>query len=198
MLLLSRKIKKKLYIPSKQEASMVKDQKTRNKGEHGQRPDFQHYLVFLVLEVVPTQPKDGHTLGRIVNVLHAYCAYCTAGLGNCYHCVKALWLQYHHWGEGRCTPKPVTMDFCLWLENTQQSYNSKNPIWQAYPKKLPTSLEEAERRAKRKIYRNSTSGISGRFDPYADVSKSEKAKDTKRFDVKYNPHMEKLFKLLRK
>jgi hypothetical protein len=178
---------------------MMKDGKTRNKGEHGERPDFQQYLVFLVLELEPTkQAEAGHTLGRVVSVLHAYCAYCTAGLGNCYHCVKALWLQYHHWGEGRTTPRPVTMDFCVWLDNNRHTYNSKNPIWESRPKRLPTTIEEAERRANNKVYRNSTAGVSGRFDPYETFSTSLAAKDPLRFTIDHNPKVAAFFKILRK
>jgi hypothetical protein len=190
--------KKKFYVLSKQEASMCKDDKTRNKVQHGERPEFKQYVVFMVLEVEPTEQKDGHTLGRIVDVKIAYCPYCTAGLGNCYHCVKALWLQYHHWGEGRKTDKPVTMDFCVWLKSTQEAYNSKNAIWEVRPTRLPTSLEEASRRAKNVVYRNCSAGVSSRYDPWGSNPKSAKAKKGDRFCVENNPHMDAFLKALRK
>ena len=46
--------KTKMYVLSKQEGSMKKDEKTRKDGKHGEGPSFQNSLVFLVLEVVPT------------------------------------------------------------------------------------------------------------------------------------------------
>jgi hypothetical protein len=191
--------KSKLYLLSKQEASYSKDEKTRSKVEHGERPEFKQYLLFLVLEVEPTGAKYGHTLGKIVDICHAYCAYCTAGLGNCYHCVKALWLQYHHWGEDRKTQRPVTMDFCTWLQAKRNSHNSMDAIWEVGPMRLPTSIEEAEKRSKRPVYRNSTSGVCGNFTASDhNEARSAPRKDPKLFDITYNPHLSKLFKSLRK
>jgi hypothetical protein len=79
---------------SKQLASMKKDETTRKKVEHSERPLLYPYLVFLVLEVVPTMlAMEKHECGRVARVLHTYCASsCTAGFGSCIHGAAGMWV----------------------------------------------------------------------------------------------------------
>jgi len=93
----------KFYALSKQRASMVKDESTRSKTDAGERPELKLYLVLMVWGITATTlEEDGHTLGRISNIIVSYCAACTAGLGGtCIHCSMCSYTQYHCWGEGR-------------------------------------------------------------------------------------------------
>jgi hypothetical protein len=96
---------------------MKKDETTRKKVEHGERPLLYPHLVFLVLNVVPTMlARDKHECGHIARVLHSYCIACTAsGLGSCIHGAAGLWVQRHHWDKDRNIEKPSTIKFCAWL-----------------------------------------------------------------------------------
>ena len=61
---------KSIYIVSKQRASQVRDENTRNKTGIGEKPKLAEYLVMMQLLVQPTTFKShGHTLGLILHVM---------------------------------------------------------------------------------------------------------------------------------
>eukprot|EP00978_Attheya_sp_CCMP212_P022797 scaffold68574_cov83-Attheya_sp.AAC.1 len=163
--------KKLLYILSKCRASMSTDEKTRPQTGMGERPKRAEYLVILQLLVEPTNvDRDGHSLGRITRIVQGYCASCCAGMGLCYHKALVLYMQYHHWGEGRPTPKPATIANCGWIAGSHGARSAKvtEPASNLACEKLPRTLEDAEERNNKKNRkRNVTSGLSGVYDIYA-------------------------------
>lgn len=72
----------KLYVLSKQKASMTKDESTRKKVAAGERPDFKLYLVLMVLGIEKTtHVEDGHVFGRITHIIVSYCGACVCWNG---------------------------------------------------------------------------------------------------------------------
>ena len=104
-----------MFIISKQRASQVRDEKTRNKTAPGEKPKLAEYLVMIQLLVQPTTIEShGHTLGIMTHVMRSYCATCKAGCGMFYHRALLHWMKHLHWGEYRPTdPKACNVDFLL-------------------------------------------------------------------------------------
>jgi 5'-3' exonuclease len=176
--------KTKFYVISKQRASMSKDAKTRKEVEPGERPKHDEYLIVMVFGVDrTTQEVDGHTLGRLSHIILSYCAACTAGLGGtCIHCSQTMWTQYHHWGEQRHTPRPVTMAECNWLKPTAKPIAATRPTFEMAIQKKSRTIAEAEKRAtNNEIYRNINHGIDAQYDVYSSAAKRLKAFDPSRF-----------------
>ena len=114
-----------IYVISKQRTSQNHDEKTRNKTKPGEKPKFREYLVIVQIAMTPTTDLSrGHTLGLCSHVMRSYCAACKAGCGMCYHRASLLWMQYLHWGEGRPTPKPSTIDFATWVPGSNAKSRS--------------------------------------------------------------------------
>ena len=106
----------KAFILSKAQASMKKDEKTRNDTNEGEMPEKQQYLVIMELIYKPSDEiEDGHSLGIFVRMGRLYCAGCIAGQGSCRHRSESLWHQYHHWTEDRLgIDRPSTLGVCGW------------------------------------------------------------------------------------
>ena len=114
-----------IYVISKQRASQNHDEKTGDKTKPGEKPKFREYLVIVQIAMTPTTDLSrGHTLGLCSHVMRSYCAACKAGCGMCYHRASLLWMQYLHWGEGRPTPKPSTIDFATWVPGSNAKSRS--------------------------------------------------------------------------
>ena len=92
----------KAFILSKAQASMARDEKTRNDTDEGEPPEKQQYLVIMELIYKPSDEiEDIHSLGVFVRMGRSYCVRCIAGQGSCHHRSERLWYQYHHWTEDR-------------------------------------------------------------------------------------------------
>ena len=116
-----------IYIISKQQVSMIRDEKTHNQTAMGKRSKFGEYLVMMQIGVHPTTIEShGHTLGVVGHAMHSYCASCKAGCVMCYHRGLLIWMQYLHFDEGRPTPKPVTISFCSWVPSSRSKRNCSN------------------------------------------------------------------------
>jgi len=159
-----------IYIMSKQRASQKHDEKTRNKTDAGERPNFSEYLVMAQLSVIATtEQSNGHTLGLCGHVMRSYCAMCKAGVGMCYHRGSLLWMQLNHWGEGRPTPKPATVDFCSWVpgsKRTQRSCSVLEPTTKLNIQQLPKSTADAKLMLEKGKKRGLHEGISAVYDVY--------------------------------
>ena len=121
-------------------------------------------------------PTDAHELGVITRVMRSYCASCKAGGGMCYHRASLLWMQYHHWGEGRPTPKPVTSAMCSWIPGSRpkRTCSSKVPAGKLMIEKLPRSLDEAKAKLERNRQCNLQSGADARYDVFGGNEKKRK------------------------
>jgi len=161
---------KSIYIVSKQRASMNHDEKTRNKTEYGEKPKFAEYLAMCHLAVQPTTHEShGHTLGVCTRVLQSFCAQCKAGVGLCHHQGSLLQAQLLHWGEGRPTEKPSTIDYCSWVPGSKQSARTcttKLPASEQHIMQLPGTNKEAKEKLERGIKKNIHEGISATYDVY--------------------------------
>ena len=158
-----------IYIISKQRASQVRDEATRNQTAIGEKPKLAEYLVLMQLMVIPTTvAEDGHALGRVSRIMRSYCASCKAGGGMCYHRASLLWMQYNHWGEGRPTPKPSTSAFCSWVPGSRakRTCSTVVPAGKLMIERLPRSEAEAEAKLKRDRKYNLRLGIDGRYDVF--------------------------------
>eukprot|EP00978_Attheya_sp_CCMP212_P011552 scaffold28544_cov78-Attheya_sp.AAC.3 len=81
---------------------------SENRGLSGREAKMSCiFLVLLQLLVASTTlERDGHSLGQFVHVVHGYCTVCCTRTSLCYHKALVLFMQYHHWSEGRPpTPK---------------------------------------------------------------------------------------------
>ena len=105
----------KVIILTKSHASMVRDEKTRNKTDDGEPPEKQQYLLIMELHYIKTNDMEHqHSLGIFTNMGRSYCS-CIAGQGNCRHRPERLWYQYHHWTPERFgIERPSTVDICGW------------------------------------------------------------------------------------
>ena len=158
-----------IYIISKQRASQVRDEATRNQTAIGEKPKLAEYLVLMQLMVIPTtMADDGHTLGRVSRIMRSYCASCKAGGGMCYHRASLLWMQYNHWGEGRPTPKPSTSAFCSWVPGSRAKRicSTVVPAGKLTIERLPRSEAEADAKLKRDRKYNLRLGIDDRYDVF--------------------------------
>ena len=166
-----------IYIVSKQRASQVRDEQTRHKTPFGEKPKLAEYLVLMQCMVAPTTVEEhGHELGRMTRVMRSYCASCKAGGGMCYHRASLLWMQYHHWGEGRPTPKPVTSALCSWIPGSRakRTCSSVVPAGKLMIEKLPRSLAEAKAKVERDRQYNLQLGADARYDVFGGNEKKRK------------------------
>ena len=158
-----------IYIVSKQWASQVRDEATRNQTGFGEKPKMAEYLVMMQLMVKPTTVEShGHTLGRVTRIMRSYCASCKAGGGMCYHRCSLLWIQLNHWGEGRPTPKPSTSAFCSWVPGSRekQTCSSFVPAGKLMIENLPRSEAEAKAKLERGRKYNLKSKVDARYDVF--------------------------------
>ena len=163
-----------IYIISKQRASQVRDEKTRNKTPYGEKPKLAEYLVLMQCMVEPTA---AHDLGVITRIMRSYCAACKAGMGMCYHRALLLWMQYHHWGEGRPTPRPVTSDLCSWIPGSRaarRTCSSVVPAGKLMIEQMPRSLAEAKAKLERNRQNNLKMGADARYDVFGGNEKKRK------------------------
>ena len=160
-----------MYVVSKQRASQVRDEKTRNQTAFGEKPKLAEYLVMMQLMVEPTTMEShGHTLGVVTRVMRSYCAACKAGGGMCYHRSSLLWMQYNHWGEGRPTPKPATSAYCSWIPGSggrgKRTCSSIVPAGKLMIERLPRSETEAKSKLERGRNLNLKEGADARYDVF--------------------------------
>mmetsp|Transcript_22954 Transcript_22954/g.37296 ORF Transcript_22954/g.37296 Transcript_22954/m.37296 type:complete len:129 (+) Transcript_22954:515-901(+) len=75
-------------------------------------------------------------------------------------------MQHLHWGEGRPTPKPATVGFCLWVPGmrAERACSTVQPASMAHIKRLLTSNEEAEKKLKHGVKMNMHQGIPAKYD----------------------------------
>ena len=110
----------RVFLVSKQRASLSKDEKTRNQTDKGEKPLPVEYLVLMELGWQETTAEHhGHNLGILVSIMRSWCP-CTAGRGSCVHRGMALWTQLHHWGPDRPTDKPCTASLCGWSKGSRK------------------------------------------------------------------------------
>jgi len=110
----------RVFLVSKQRASLSKDEKTRNQTDKGEKPLLVEYLVLMELGREETTAEDhGHNLGFLVSIKRSWCP-CSAGRGSCVHRGMALWTQLHHWGPDRPTDKPCAASLCGWSQGCRK------------------------------------------------------------------------------
>jgi hypothetical protein len=139
---------------------MKKDATTRKSVERGERPLLHPYLVFLVLEVsLTTLAVHGHVMGRIGSVKTSWCC-CTAGYAKCVHKAAGLWMQHHHWGEGRNSEAPSTLSMCAWADGgNKMVMDASRGTSNMSTKRSPKTLEEAKVLKERDTNRNVLQGM---------------------------------------
>lgn len=158
---------KSMYVVSKQQASMMNDERTRNQTPAGEKPNRAEYLVMAQIGIRQTTlESDGHVLGMCTHVMRAYCAMCKAGCGMCSHKSGLCWMQHMHWGEGRPTPKPATSAFASWIpgSNSPRSCTTLQPATDANIQQLPSSNKEAQKRLDNGKKKRAHEGVSARYD----------------------------------
>ena len=143
--------KKHLFIVSKGEASLTKDEKTRKMTARGEKPLPEQYITVLKLRVEPTNiPERGHSLGILTALENSYCFNCTAGQGGCYHTTMALHGQQQFWNSNRPLDKPKTSALCAWKEGgTPDKTLVTAPISELVCQKLPSDPDKMEERIER-------------------------------------------------
>jgi hypothetical protein len=162
----------------------------------------KEYLTVIKLFAEDTTiERDNHTLGLITAPVASWCLLCTAGgSGMCIHCSQSLYIQYHHWTEGRPTPKPATSEWCRWMQpGSTDVPSTTKPAWQLKCQKLPTSTKEAVyRKQLTKTERNSTEGLSGRFNVFGEnKAKVETVRPGSKMFFLDHPAVENFFASLR-
>ena len=191
-----------MYVLSKQRASQNHDEKTRNKTKAGEKPNFAEYLVMVQIAIRPTTDRsNGHTLGECSHIMRSYCAACKAGCGMCYHRASLLWMQHLHWGEGRPTPRPSTIDFATWVPGSNAKSRICSTIVPASSQtimKLPASTAEASKKLEKSNRRNVNEGISARYDIYVESEERWSMLSDPNYSSKTRPALNKLFTVLRK
>jgi hypothetical protein len=176
-----------LYLLSKAQASYSKDAKTRNKTKPGEKPLPKEYLT-LVRCIVDrtTENSHGHSLGIVVAMDIAYCAFCKAGgTGQCIHVSQTLHVQRLHWGPGRKVLKPSTIDLCSW-KRRGAGHNSSvmAEASKLMCQNLPKSDAEGAYRMERAQKRNATEGLSAKYDQWdGDETKRSKLKSKIMFSI---------------
>lgn len=163
------------------EASLKTDKKTRKEVNEGERPLRKEYLTMMKMLVEPTTvAQHGHTLGIASSFMETYCGACPAGAsGMCLHISETSFVQYHHWTEGRPTPRPKTDSWCEWTKRGASSWrpSASKPVSALKISKKPTSTEEAVYRSERKemARRNFTEGLEARYDQWGGNARKRKA-----------------------
>ena len=104
-------------ILCKAQASMIRDEKTRNNTDKdGHLTKKQEYLLIMEMEYQKSdQIENGHNLGIFSKMLRSYCTKFVAGQGNCRRKSEWMWYQYHHWTDERLgIDRPCALDACSW------------------------------------------------------------------------------------
>ena len=166
--------KHNVILISKIQASMKKDEKTREKTAEGEAPDYQTYLVINELKFVETNNlTDKHALGVFTEVVRSYCfGDCVAGEGDCIHKMIQLWIQFHHWTDERLgIDRPPTLDNCSWGAGKPLESGVTKMLHEQQCVKHCMSVEEQISKNERGSKRACTEGVSAVYKVYASKAK---------------------------
>ena len=159
----------KVFLLSKAQASMKRDEKTRKKTPDGEPPKKEEYLVIMELLYKPSDDiKDSHDLGIFTGIGRHYCTNCVAGQGNCRHKAERLWYQLHHWTPERLgIERPSTIDACSWHPGgTALVSDVRKKIYSQQSVKFELSIAEQKKKMERGARRDCTEGNSAHYQPH--------------------------------
>ena len=171
--------KHNVILISKIQASMKKDEKTREKTAEGEAPDYQTYLVINELKFVETNNlTDKHALGVFTEVVRSYCfGDCVAGEGDCIHKMIQLWIQFHHWTDERLgIDRPPTLDNCSWGAGKPLESGVTKMLHEQQCVKHCMSVEEQISKNERGSKRACTEGVSAVYKVYASKAKQNRVR----------------------